>query len=143
MMALSYDDGSLDMIVHSDVLEHVADFRTGLKECARVLRSGGILLFTCPFFPARDRHELRAEIIENRIHHRLDPVYHTGFVADGVDPRVLVFTDFGWPLVSDLSEAGFSKVSVGLWYDIGRGFLSDNNPYRDWCCWPVVFRGVR
>jgi SAM-dependent methyltransferase len=43
---LSVDDATCDVVVSTQVLEHVADPTTYLRECARVLRPGGRLLLT-------------------------------------------------------------------------------------------------
>lgn len=42
-------DGKMDMVFHSEVLEHVYDTAHFLPEYNRVLRPGGTLLFTVPF----------------------------------------------------------------------------------------------
>ena len=41
MTRMSFASESFDFVVHSDTLEHVANFRAGLLECARVLVPGG------------------------------------------------------------------------------------------------------
>lgn len=43
------DDDSHDFIFHSEVLEHIEDPDLFLRECYRVLRPNGCLLFTVPF----------------------------------------------------------------------------------------------
>ena len=45
---LSFDSESFDVVILSDVLEHVGDERKTLKEVHRVLKSDGILLLTVP-----------------------------------------------------------------------------------------------
>jgi SAM-dependent methyltransferase len=42
------DDNSQDFVFHSEVLEHVEDPELLLRECHRVLRPDGCLLFTAP-----------------------------------------------------------------------------------------------
>lgn len=56
---LSFEDGALDFLIHSDVLEHVEHYRLALRECARVLKSGAPMLMTVPFFTALDKGLLR------------------------------------------------------------------------------------
>ena len=45
---LSFKDSAFAMIICNHVLEHVEDDQKALDQCARVLRSGGIALFTVP-----------------------------------------------------------------------------------------------
>src|SRR5262249_4895477 len=49
MCQLSLADSTLDLLMHFDVLEHVPDATKGLRECVRVLRRDGVLVFSCPF----------------------------------------------------------------------------------------------
>ncbi len=45
---LPFPDKSFDVIVCSEVLEHIPDFGAALKECARLLKPGGRLAVTVP-----------------------------------------------------------------------------------------------
>jgi SAM-dependent methyltransferase len=49
--ALPFNDGCFDVVVVSEVLEHLRDPQreAGLSEIARVLKSGGVLIGTVPF----------------------------------------------------------------------------------------------
>jgi ubiquinone/menaquinone biosynthesis C-methylase UbiE len=53
MQAMPYPDGSFDLVVHSDTLEHVLDPLRALSECRRVLRPTGALCFTVPVIVGR------------------------------------------------------------------------------------------
>ena len=44
-----FRDGSFDALLHTEVLEHVYDYRLFLAECHRVLAPSGELFFTVPF----------------------------------------------------------------------------------------------
>lgn len=57
--ALKYEDGVFDLIVCSDVLEHVKDDGRALSELARVLKDGGILLMTVPSNSKRNSESYR------------------------------------------------------------------------------------
>lgn len=49
--AIPYRDDGFDLVSLLDVLEHCDDDRQVLRECARVLRPGGLLAVTVPAFP--------------------------------------------------------------------------------------------
>src|SRR6185436_3444994 len=42
---LTFPDATFELVVSQDVLEHVPDFRLGLRELHRVLRPGGSFVF--------------------------------------------------------------------------------------------------
>jgi SAM-dependent methyltransferase len=44
-----FPDAAFDALFHTEVLEHVFDFRFFLKECKRVLKPGSSMFFTVPF----------------------------------------------------------------------------------------------
>jgi SAM-dependent methyltransferase len=50
--AFPFPDSSFDLATATDVLEHIDDDVAGLKEMARPLRPGGLLLLTVPAYPA-------------------------------------------------------------------------------------------
>ena len=45
---LPYVDGSFDLVTCTEVIEHLEDFRSTLREIARVLRPGGVFVVTTP-----------------------------------------------------------------------------------------------
>jgi SAM-dependent methyltransferase len=108
IQALTYPDGAFDLVLTSETLEHVPDFRRALAETRRVLRSGGRHLFTVPVDPRLER---------TRSRDGLEPVHH----GRGGGPFALVtrrndmlaFTDFGLDLPEILREQGFEPVVHG------------------------------
>jgi SAM-dependent methyltransferase len=54
--ALPVATASIDCVLALDVLEHVADDAASLREIVRVLRPGGVFLFTVPAFMSLWRH---------------------------------------------------------------------------------------
>ena len=99
--ALTFEDESLDVIVSSDVLEHVPDPAAAFRESARVLRKGGVHIFTVP---PRSVTRCRAMIDSSRRTILIEPAeYH----RDPLDPAgVLVYWDYGPDLPSVFPTPG-------------------------------------
>lgn len=82
-------DNSIDVIVSSDVLEHVPDLHAAFKETSRILKPGGVHVFTVPF---RDKTARRAECVDGVTKHLMEPEYH----SDPLNPSgILAYWDFG------------------------------------------------
>ena len=47
--ALPFADNSIDMILSSEVLQHIENHKSALEEMARILRPGGLIIVTFPF----------------------------------------------------------------------------------------------
>ena len=109
---LTYPDAAFDLVLSSDTLEHVNDFRTALAETRRVLRPGGRHIFTVPVVWTRATTEARAQIGDDgEIVHLMPALYHgrgSGayrFIPVGAD--LLTFTEFGRDILDYVREAGF------------------------------------
>ncbi|MEP7041633.1 MAG: methyltransferase domain-containing protein [Dokdonella sp.] len=101
---LTYADSSFDMVSHTEVLEHVPDDALALGELLRVLRPGGVMLFTVPLHSGECTLE-RARLVDGGIEHLREPVYHN-------DPQrresgILAFRDYGRDILDRLGSAGF------------------------------------
>jgi SAM-dependent methyltransferase len=96
MRALPFADGSFDLVVHSDTLEHVPSPGGGLAECRRVLRDGGACAFTVPLVLDR----------LTRSRDGLPPSFHG---APGAPDRYLVHTEFGSDAWRYVFAAGFAE----------------------------------
>ena len=100
---LTYENNSFDLMISSDVLEHIPDVKAVFEESARVLKVGGIHLFTVP---QRAKTRPRAVVESGEIVHMLTPEYH----LDPLNPNgILAFWDFG----SDLGSV-FSNETLGI-----------------------------
>jgi SAM-dependent methyltransferase len=104
---LSYPSDSFDACVHSEVFEHVPDDAAGFREVYRVIKKGGVTVFTVPVFDREETVE-RASLVDGEIHHLLPPSYHD----DQLRGRVLAFRDYGRDIVDRLKAAGFSQVRM-------------------------------
>jgi SAM-dependent methyltransferase len=106
LMALSFPTNSVDVVITSDVFEHVADPYRAHHEIYRVLRPGGVHIFTVPFLETQYLDERRAEVDDDgTLTHLAEPVYH----ADPINPEpgALVFTYFSLEMLVRLKEIGF------------------------------------
>ncbi|MDD2768894.1 MAG: methyltransferase domain-containing protein [Methylococcus sp.] len=115
---LSFQSGRFDLIITQDVFEHVPDYRSAFSECRRVLKSGGHLLFTVPFFYHQPDTEIRAAVsASGEIEHLLPPEYHGNPLGGGA----LCFQHFGWDLLGSLKQAGFSEATAALYWGPHQG----------------------
>ncbi len=139
---LSFSKCSLDVIVHNDVLEHVFDYKKALEELYRVLRKGGTLIFTCPFFFRLERELQKARILaDGSLELLMEPEYH----GDPINAQgALTFYHYGWGLLDDLVRCGFRDVRVGVNYDVFAGLVSNNHPeYEYGNMLPLIIRAVK
>jgi SAM-dependent methyltransferase len=105
---LTWDSESFDIVVSSDVLEHVERPDLALGELRRVLRPGGTLILNVPFKPHLDGVHQRAAVVDGELVHLDRPIYHGHPLRESGS---LVFTDFGWGLVDRLRQV-FADVGV-------------------------------
>ncbi|KAF1694254.1 class I SAM-dependent methyltransferase [Pseudoxanthomonas koreensis] len=107
--ALGFATAGLDAVASLDVLEHVPRYEAALAEFARVLRPGGVLVSTVPFYEAQARSETIARLRDDGlVEFSGAPEYHG-------DPRgggVPCFHHFGWDLVGALRQAGFTDAAM-------------------------------
>ncbi|GGA25402.1 hypothetical protein GCM10010981_12440 [Dyella nitratireducens] len=100
MHAIPYADGTFDMVIHSDTLEHVFNPIHALSECRRVLKPEGALCFTVPTIVgrmSRDRTGL--------------PMSYHGNPGTATDDLV-VRTEFGADAWTYAMRAGFTDVTI-------------------------------
>lgn len=98
LQELPFADGSWDLVLHSDTLEHVPEPHRALAECRRVLAPGGALCFTVPVISDR--------LTRSRVD--MPPSYH-GLVSD---PAYLVVTEYGADFWGDVLAAGFRSIEL-------------------------------
>jgi SAM-dependent methyltransferase len=117
---LSFADASVDLVVSCDVFEHVDQPRRAFREVARVLRPGGRAILTFPMDPHLDLDRRRAELVEGCVRHLHPAIYHGNPLSvEGA----LVFTDFGWQVLSDLREAGLRDPTLNVYWSYEHGYL--------------------
>jgi len=100
MQRMSFADASIDLLIHSDTLEHVPDSRAALKESWRVLKPGGHLFYTVPIVIGRLTLTRGA----------LPPSYHGRRGVNRDD--CIVQKEYGADFWCEIFEAGFREVSL-------------------------------
>lgn len=133
LLRLSFADESIDVVLSSDVFEHVPDPYAAHAEVRRVLRRGGRHVFTVPYHFNRHAHldEVRARSGHDGAPELLaEPIYHDDPVRD---EGVLVYTIFGLEMLVRLAEIGFETRMYQL-SDLWHGIVGPN---------AIVFEAVK
>ena len=100
LMRLTFPVESFDLVITSDVFEHVRRPYVGFAEVWRVLRPGGAHVFSIPVvFPMRPQTVARVDVSGPEDVHLLEPRFHSG--------KHLVYNDFGADLMDRLDVLGF------------------------------------
>jgi len=100
---LSFSDNQFDFILSFDVLEHIPNYKTALKECLRVLKPKGAMLFTVPFTNT-EKNVVREEKKD----------IPKGFVR---------YYHFGWELLDQMREIGYADASAYIYWSKKYGYL--------------------
>lgn len=107
---LTYADDSFDIVVSSDVLEHVRLAEHAHKEIARVLKPSGVHLFTVPHIRSQQESIVRVLVRDpddpSLDEHLMPPEYHGD--PNQPDDRALVYRVYGRDLDDALAELGFA-----------------------------------
>jgi SAM-dependent methyltransferase len=118
---LSFPDRVFDILLTQDVFEHVPDYRKTFSESARVLKQGGVLVFTIPFFYDQSETRIRAKMdVQGNIQHILPPEFHGNPVSN---EGSLCFQNFGWDLLDALKGAGFGQARAHMYWGPWAGHI--------------------
>jgi SAM-dependent methyltransferase len=89
-----FPESYFDLIIHSDVLEHVPDAILAEKEQARILAPNGHIVFTVPFNISESSDIIYAKIFSGNIQYLKSPIYHEDPIS--LDGKCLVFRIFSF-----------------------------------------------
>jgi SAM-dependent methyltransferase len=104
LMDLTFASNSFDLVVSSDIFEHVRKPYQAFGEIYRVLKDGGVHIFSIPFSTARSKTVYRVDTSGPEDILVEPPQYH-GSSATG---RCLVYTDFGSDILDELGMIGLA-----------------------------------
>ncbi|MCY3813758.1 MAG: class I SAM-dependent methyltransferase [Gammaproteobacteria bacterium] len=105
LQRLTFNSGSFDLVITSDILEHVRSPNAAFQEIKRVLKPGGRHVFTIPLqYPMRPNTVSRVDTSTAEDRPLLPPVYH----GDGGGGKSLVYTDFGKDVLDHLDRSGMT-----------------------------------
>jgi len=99
LQGLHYPDESFDVVITSDVFEHVRFYEKALGEVYRVLRPDGLFLLQIPYNHGIEKTVTRVEVKGGGDVNVLPPVYHVG--------QTLVYRDYGRDLLDTMRDTGF------------------------------------
>ncbi len=125
--ALPFGDAAFDLVLACDVLEHAADDQGAFRELVRVLRPGGVLIFSVPLHPAQwtvfddhvghARRYAPAELQEMLAARGLSVEQSAVFGMQPNNPRVLRFT------VRGLTRFPTAAIRAYNWFFLPLGFV--------------------
>ncbi len=107
---IPYKDNFFDVVLASDVLEHIYDTKTALSELARVLKPGGELIITVPY--------------NGKLKMVIAVLIGFEFYFDPMSPHIRHFSPK--TLTSSVTENGLSVTKIGYYgrfYPLSRGMF--------------------
>lgn len=125
LTALTFPDGSFDCVMTNDVFEHIPDYQKAFNECQRVLKPGGVMLFTAPFNSNSRQTVIRARHnSDGTVEHLSPPEYH----GDPLNrfKGCLCYQVFGWDMIEQLKRAGFDDSAAYFYWSRHLGYLGNN-----------------
>jgi hypothetical protein len=90
--SLTFEDNTFDLFITQDVFEHIFNPNLAAQEIMRVLKPGGVHVFTAPKHKGLSKSHPRALLEDGKIKYLMEESYHGNPVGDG---RALVTWDYG------------------------------------------------
>lgn len=99
---LHYADETFDIVIASDVFEHVRDDEAGYREIFRTLKPGGTFILTVPYTHTQPVTIRRVDTTGSEDVHILEPEFHGG------GGHTLTYRNYGRDLLTRLGDRGFA-----------------------------------
>lgn len=104
LMDMPFPDAMFDVILTSDVMEHVRRDDAAHAEIYRCLKAGGCYVFTVPFVPEWEHDQIRVDGSGEKDVFLMEPEYH----KDPLNIKgALVYRIYGAELITKLERIGF------------------------------------
>ncbi len=104
LMSLTLESNSFDLVITSDIMEHIRKPWLAFTEIKRILRMGGSHIFTVSSIaPLRKKTIMHVDTSSGSDVLISEPMYH----GDGQGGKSLLYTTFGADMISSLEEIGF------------------------------------
>ena len=111
VQALTYGDKSFDLCTCTEVFEHVPNDLKGFREIYRVLKPGGLFVFTVPLSDRGETVE-RVGLNEGKLIYLEEAKYHDDHIRGA--GSVLCYRNYGLDILDRLSLAGFKDSEIVL-----------------------------
>ena len=115
---LTFSDASFDLFITQDVFEHVLHPDQAFREIARVLKPGGMHIFTMPWYPELKHSRQRAAIEDGQIKYLKKAVYHGNPISK---QGSLVTYDWGADFVDYVYKHSGMSTTIYLHIDRSLG----------------------
>ena len=102
--SIGFSSGTFDLVVTSDVMEHVREIGAAHQAIHRILKPGGHYVFTVPYDEASPTHHQLVDTSGKVDIHLVPSQYH----GDPLTGGILAYRVFGRAIHQDLEGLGFS-----------------------------------
>jgi hypothetical protein len=120
---LTFVNGSFDLLITQDVMEHILDPAAAFREIARVLKPGGMHIMTVPIVnKCKPSSRRAAREADGTIRHITEPAYHGNPIDD---KGSLVTMDWGYDIVEFIRTASGLSTHMITIDEIERGIRAE------------------
>jgi len=122
---ISYKKKQFDLLITLEVLQFFPNYKQCFKEIHRCLKDEGWTIMTVPFDMNRQYNNLRTTVNEDgSLKHDEAPIYYN--TPAGPAGGLLCYQHFGWEMLDELREAGFSEVKATFVWSLNMGILGSD-----------------